>query len=159
MKKKTEVGRHSMLDLFLILVLVVCIVGGGLRIYGLRAWQKVPPLQNLMIELQSDAIDGRAVNSIAAGESLYWQDGAVFGVVRDVQALPLSVTLFSNGEALIGEWDRNRCCRIQVTVECAGTVRDGVFLSGGKKPIGAGETLALIGDRSEIVYRVTRVYS
>ena len=159
MKKKKETGRHrSMLDLFLILMLTVCLVGGGVRAYGLRTGES-PMEQSLLLELQSNGVDGQTAECVTVGDLLYLQDGTLFGTVREVSSLPLAVTLIANGSSYQGEWELSRRCRIQITVECAGSMRDGMFLLLGKIPMGVGEPLSLIGARSELIYRIQAVNS
>ncbi len=159
MKKKKETGRHrSMLDLFLILMLTVCLVGGGVRAYGLRTGV-TPMEESILIELQSNGVDGQTAECLTVGELLYLQDGTVFGTVKEVKSLPLAVTLIANGSSYQGEWELSRRCRVQITVECAGSMRDGMFLLLGKTPMGVGETISLIGARSELIYRIQKVIS
>ncbi|MBQ9806613.1 MAG: hypothetical protein IJW49_08935 [Clostridia bacterium] len=160
MRKKKETGRHrSMLDLFLILMLSVCLVGGGVRAYGLRTVASTPIQQSILVELQSDGVDGQSASCLTKGELLYLSDGTVFGTVTEVRSVPLTVTLIANGTSYHGEWDSARRCRIQITVECAGSMKDGMFLFLGKTPLGIGETLSLLGDRSELLYRIQGVIS
>lgn len=157
MRKRSETDKHSMPDLFLILLFVTVLIGAGARIYGLRVFAEEPLQQPFLIELESPGVDSLLKDCLALGEILYLSDGTPFGSITSIDVLPLREIVFEGGSAYVGEWDTALRCRVKLTLECTGTKRSGLFLAGGKTPIGIGESLTLIGAESELEWRMIRV--
>ena len=155
LRKNSE--KHGYLDLFWILFLALVLVGSGIRIYGLRVLANEGAGKSFWVEMESRGVDALSADCIAFGETLYGLDGSVFGRVLEVDTVPLSETIFENGEAFVGEWEVGLQCRIRLRVECTGNMRSGVFLHNGKTPLGIGESFTLVGKKSELSWRVVEI--
>ena len=154
MKKDGVTQKGTMLDLFLVLLLFLCVAGGVFRWIDMKSSQAPKVEQQFLLEFYSDGIDSMIVDCLQEGEVLYQNDGSTVGILVGVKQVPLSVSLISGGEEVAGTWGSDRKCRIHITARCDGTVRDGMLLLGGKTPLGIGEKIILRSRGSELYYRL-----
>jgi len=146
-----------MLDLFLILLLLLCVVGMILKDRNLSGSHESEQTQEFVITLCSRAVDASVLECIEVGESVYGKDGQPIGRVLEVASAAQPVTLIRDGKVYVGEWDRQRLCRVQLRVYTQGTVRDGVFLLLGRIPLPLGGTMILKGAYTEMEYQMQKV--
>ena len=156
-RKEKSKGSLGLLDLVLLLLLAVGAVALGVRAYTRYTRESVSESATFLAVLDSGEVDPLMADSFAVGERLYLQNGSLFGKIMEIEKVPLSITLFSNGTAYTGAWDPSVRCRLHITVQCTGVLRNGSLLIGGKQPLGIGETVVPIGYRSEQSFRLLRI--
>ena len=146
-----------MLDVFLTVLLLLCIVGVILRDEALNKISKDVSYRDCVITVRSSSVDAAVFSCVEEGETLYDRDGALIGTVQSTEKLPYSVTLTEDGTVYEGAWDSERICRIQLRVLCKGTVRDGILLLGGRIPLAVGSTVSFRGSRTELEYQLLKI--
>ena len=150
--------RGSILDLFLIVLLLVAVLGSVLR------WERQnreihQPLEQYRLILESVEMARESADCLAVGDILYTASGEAFGEVRVLEYLPARVTLISLGRYYRGEWPMSERCVLHVEVAVSGRMRDGVFLLGGRTPLAVGASQTLFSDRMQLKARVFDVTS
>ena len=149
--------RGSMLDLFLILLALLCLCGLIGRWYLLSRAPDTGELASARVLLYADRADPLTAACLAEGDLLYREDGSLFGSVRTVQALPQPLFLIADGTAYSGTWDTEQTCRLQVEVLVEGRLSEGRFLHGGRIPLSRGELLRLYSSRVDLTFRAISV--
>jgi len=159
MKKEGSTKRGTMLDLFLVLLLFLCVAGGLIRWLGTKSSEAANAEQQFLLEFYSDGVDSMIIDCLREGEVLYQTDGSTFGTLAGIEQVPLSVSLTAGGEEIFGVWEPDRKCRVHITARCTGTTREGMLLLGGKIPLGIGEKIVLRTRGSELYYRLYQYHS
>lgn len=151
--------RGSILDLFLILLFLLCIVGAWIRWQEL-VWHGVGKSETTVEMIaQSDGVDTRILSCLSAGERLYTASGELFGTVRLVEGKPHSVILLEDGAFVQGEWDISRQCRLEIHAMLTGAWRDSVFLREGRYPIAVGQSVVLYTECAELHLKIVKIMS
>ena len=147
--EKTQEKRGSILDLFLIFLLLLCILGALLRWDSLRKDARLP-LTQYTLTIDTETLARESAECLTVGEQLYTASGEAFGEVTALEYLPAEVTLSSLGHYYRGAWDRTERCVLRVRVTIEANLRDGVLLYRGKTPLAVGAPLELYSERMRL---------
>ncbi len=150
--------RGSILDLFLTFLLLLCIVGGFLRMRELRVQAAPVKTAPHTLTLTVEKLSPQTAGCIAVGETVYTESGAVLGRVTAKETRPARVTLVQNGDAVSGEWDPALFVELRLEVEVDATVGERGLLLHATTPLSVGETLTLCTERTAlrvILYEIT----
>lgn len=147
--------RGSILDLFLILLLLACVLGVLLRWQELKKSDADPAVATYALTLRYEKVTPQTVDCLHVGDALYCADGTFFGTVKGIATAPTAVTLIEDGTVYTGEWEPSLYVDLTVTVEATGSMRETTFLHGGRIPMSVGERVAL---HSELVSLSFKLY-
>ncbi len=149
-----EHRKGSVLDLFLILLLLLCAAGLLFRWHLLRESETDRGTEQIELVLESEAIDPLAIGCLSVGDWLYQASGEPIGRVLTLSYGEVETEVLANGVYYVGAWDREHLCSIQVTVLCEGRVsEDGVMRAEGAL-LSVGESVQLFSARSALRYRI-----
>ena len=156
MSKKTNSRFANFSDLFLILLLLLCVFGTVFR--GSTFLQVDGEEQKEFTVLaRTDPIDARVAESISKGEGLYTDKGELFGTMLDVAIEGARVALPFEGDFIVGEWPRaDRCCLV-VSVSIFGTHSGDAVLRQGRSLLSVGQAITLFGERSQLQLRILQI--
>lgn len=146
--------RGSLLDLFLLSLVLLWVVCAGARYYALRVREASVGTADYLIELESDEVDAAVGESLSVGEVLYRESGEAFGVIESVEAVDAEVRVLSGGAWAEGAWDRALRCRLRISVRVEGYLGDGVLLLRGGVPLVKDERLLLDAPLARLDTRV-----
>ena len=149
--------RGSVLDLFLLSLVLLWVVCVGARYYALRVREASVGTADYLVELESDGVDAAVGESLAVGEVLYREGGEVLGVIESVEAVDAEVRVLSGGVWSAGVWDRSLRCRLRISVRVEGHLGDGVLLLRGGVPLVKEERLLLDSPLTRLAWRVRAV--
>ena len=148
--------RRTVLDLFLLLMLFLCLASGVLQWLDIRNAEGIDREQGVLLEFYSDGISAMTAECLRIGEALYQADGSCFGTLERIERLPLRASLMHDGKEFFGTWELEQKCRLRITVSASGSMHRGSFLYKGKTPLGIGEAIVLRSRGSELEYRLSR---
>lgn len=146
--------RGSLLDLFLLSLVLLWVVCAGARYYALRVREASVETTDFLVELESDEVDAAVGECLAVGERLYTEGGELFGVIESVEAVDAEVRVLSDGVWKEGAWDRTLRCRLRISVRVEGHLGDGVLLLRGGVPLVKDERLLLDAPLARVGARV-----
>ena len=132
-ERKKRAERGSVLDVFLILLLLGSLVTAGLRIY--RSGGAEDASRRAEAVLLAREIRGEIARQIPVGAMLYASDGSPYGKVTQVRIKGSVAELTEGGVSYFGEWDPSLWCDLFLTVEIWGSERDGVFYRNGSEGV------------------------
>lgn len=145
--------RISVIDLFLLLLLVLCLVGGLLRRQDARA-RREESLERYRAVWISETLLSESADCLAVGEELFDLSGTSFGRVTAIERVTAPLVIETANGTVRGEWEIGERCRLRVEVEMAGSERGGVLLLGGTLPLGVGGARALFSERMRLDVRL-----
>lgn len=148
--------RGSLLDLFLIFLLLFCIFGTFLRHQSLHRDEEVNAITELRVEMLLQAVDPRMVGALSPGETLYRDSGEAFGVLVSIEQSATPITLIENGASVTGEWDERICCDLRLTVAFSGVEIDGRVLHSGTRPLSVGQSVICYSERAALQLKILR---
>lgn len=148
MKKKRV--TFGVLDVFLILLVVVCAAGIAVRYIltdekGILA--NTPERSSAAVQVLITSIEGTSSDYFGEGGTLTVGAGEETGEIRTVTVTPAEYYKENeNGELEIAYHDgENGKIDIRCTLIVGGYYRDGIFLLGGKEPVLPGGSITLTG--------------
>lgn len=151
-RKKAEGG--SVLDVFLILLLLFSLLTVALRAYRLRTAEDIT--ERASVVLLAENVRGEIAQGIHVGERLYTVDGTFYGTVTQVRKTGSAVEIREGGRLYLGEWDPDIWCDLFLTVEVQGRERDGIFYQNGSHAVLTGQRAALYTRRTGLTYKALR---
>lgn len=154
MRKK----KGSILDLFLIFLLLLCIVGGLLRLRELRVQNAPVTTAPHTLTVAVARIDPRATDCIAVGELVYSESGELFGRVTAKETLPAKVTLLHEDAYVQGSWDAEIFVELRLSVEVDAVQSGRMLLHHATTPLSVGESFTICTERTELwvtLYKIT----
>ena len=89
--------RGSILDLFLIFLVLLCAVGGLLRWRQLRVGEGMTVTSAYTVTAVAQQVDPRVAECVSVGEPVYLENGTFFGKVTAKSNQPSRVSLLSDG--------------------------------------------------------------
>ncbi len=152
MEKRSD-KRGSILDLFLVFLLLLCLLGVLLRWDGLRR-ETGEGLSAHVLRMESGVIYRESADCLSAGETLYTASGEAVGEVRSIRILPAPITLQSLGRYYRGEWPIERRCILEIELSVTGRMRDGVLLLDGRVPLAVGSEQTLFSSATQLSLRL-----
>ena len=150
-----ERSRGSVLDLFLILLLVCVVAGAVLRLIDLYA-DDATVSESADVVLRVDALPIEVVECLSVGEALYNADGTRFGTLVSISHTPARLILEQNGSVFIGSAEENTRVDLTVTVRVRGTRQGALFLRDGRFPLPTNLKLPLYTIRASLHATVIR---
>lgn len=155
--KQKKAMRGSLLDLFLVFLLLFCVLGAFLRRQSLRRDEEINTVTELHAEMLLHAVDPRMIGALSPGETLYRESGEAFGVLVSVEQGPTPITLTENGVSITGEWDESICCDLRLTVAFFGVETSERVLHGGTHPLSVGQSVICYGERAALQLKILRI--
>lgn len=148
--------RGSILDLFLVFLLLLCILGAVLR-WERQSRDRDLPLEQYRLTLQTVELARESADCLAVGDTLYAESGEPIGEVISLELMPARVTVPSLGAYYQGEWPLSERCVLRFDVAVSGRMRDGVLLYLGRTPMAVGTPQQLFSERVRLQTRVVDV--
>ena len=148
--------RGSILDLFLVFLLLLAILSAVLR-WERQSRESDMPLEKYLLTLETAELARESADCISVGERVYTPSGELLGEVTALEYLPVQITLASVGRYYRGEWPISERCVLRVEVTVLGRMRDGVLLHGGRVPLAVGTPQQLFSERAQLHTRVWSV--
>ena len=152
MRREGERGI-GVIDLFLLLLLVLCLVGGLLRRQESFA-RREEHLERYRAVLISEPLLTESADCLKVGEELSELSGTSFGRVVAIERVSAPIMIETGSGSVRGEWDIDVRCRLRVEVEVEGSARGGVLLLGGTLPLGVGGGRVLLSERMRLEVRL-----
>ena len=154
-RRKKRIDRGSVLDVFLVLLLLGSLATAALRFYRLGA--VVEDSRRAEVVLLSRGIRGEIGDQVSVGEELYSQDGSLYGKITDIRIQGSRIEILEEGEVSVGEWDPALRCDAFLTVEIWGGERDGIFYRDGREAVLVGDQSVLHTRRATLTPVVAKV--
>lgn len=146
--------KGSLLDLFLILLLALCLVGLGLRYSALRQKTDEGELVGYRVVMTVKGVPSATASCLAEGDALYTISGEQFGILESVVTSPARVRLYSDGVYYDGEWSEDILCDMEVSVTVSGEENGAILLRNGTTAILCGQTLTLCSTLAALPFTV-----
>lgn len=156
-------GRVSALDVFVVILLVLCVAGLIVRIAvgkeGILP-EGAPEKSEWAVGFEVSSLRASSGGDIAAGDVFYTEDGDIFGTVGDqVSVTPAKIfTEDEDGKLVLtysgAEGGDNSLVDIKGTMTVEGYTVDYGFLAGGKTLATPGSELALHTDRATFTVKI-----
>lgn len=155
MKERNEEGRvrFRLTDLFLILLLLLCIAGMIFRWWSLRH-NAAEELQTFVVSAEWREVDNRTVACLHEGDWLYTAAGEAFGQVAFLESLPAEVRLLEGGSWYEGSYPEDTVSDVSLTVYVSARVGEGILLRGGTHALNIGEIYRLYSGQAEVHLRL-----
>lgn len=141
--------RGSVLDLFLVLLLVFGTAGAVLRYREKRSEGSTASLSPYLVMAVVADLPRETAECLDVGELLYTGAGEEYGVVREVRSRPARWRVTANGTLYEGEWPEEVRRDLTVTLELWGNEREGVLLRQGRWPLLAGQRTVVYSNRGQ----------
>lgn len=154
--EEREARRGSILDLFLVVLLLLAVLGALLR-WERQSRERGLPLEQYRLTLETLELARESADCLAVGDVLYTASGEKIGEVVALELLPVRLTVSSLGSYYRGEWPLSERCRLRLDVAVSGRVRDGVLLYMGRTPMAIGTPQELFSERVRLQTRVVEV--
>lgn len=147
MRQRSRTG--NLLDLSLILLLVFCLLGVGLR----QRMQKTGTGEETRgphrVTVLLERLPAEWPSCVEVGERLYFADGTPFGELLTMTVLPAEELLVvGEGEVSI-PWGEELLCSVRAELLVTGAWQDGVLLREGAYALPLGSQLTLYSSRAE----------
>ena len=149
--------RGSILDLFLIFLLLLSLLGAAMRYRELHRGDFGAPLAEYKLTVRLQSVDPHLSDCIAVDDAVYTAAGELYGRVSDIRVLPAQVGLFSEGDFVLGEWDMKVRCDLEVDIVFEGAESAGRVLWKGTGACFAGQSTALYTRRALLKGRILQV--
>lgn len=145
--------RGSVVDLFLLFLLLLSLVSGLIRWQESRA-RSEEGLKTYRAVLLSETMVTESADCLEVGEWLFDPSGERVGRVTGISRVSAPLTLETDGGILRGEWEASKRCRLRVELEATGGERGGVLLLGGTSPLAVGGERVLFSERMRLQARL-----
>ena len=145
----------GLLDVFIILLIVLGVIGICLRMQVLQGEETNGSFCRVRMTVRD--IPKETADCLAEGESLYTNDGMLYGMVETLDATPARITVYQDGERYQGEWEDMSWVDLNLWLTLTGRDGENAFLRDGKYAVLVGETVLLYGERSALSYVVCEV--
>ena len=146
---RTRSRKGNLLDLSLILLLVLCLLGVGLRWRmqrrGEGGTEQIPCRVTVLLE----RLPAEWPRCVEIGERLYFADGTRFGEVLSLTVLPAGEPLTVGDAEAHMPWGADRLCSVRAELLVMGTWQEGVLLREGAYALPLGSRLTLYSSRAE----------
>jgi len=137
----------SILDLFLVMLLILGPTGAVMRYRDLRIREEEGELASYRVRAVMRSLPRETAECAQEGVRLYTVAGEYVGTVASVTLSPTTVRLWKNGVLLEEIRQDGRVVDAEVELELYGILRNGVLLREGRYPMPAGGALLLYSDR------------
>ena len=131
-EKKTPKYRFNVLDAFIILVVVLCVVGIYFR-SNIESWIGAEKeFKDYQVTFVVQKIKSTSGQYLSAGNTVYLQNGLELGIVNSFSSFPAKTHINdSTGASVEVSYPENTYIDISVTVDCRGVKNeDGFYLNG-----------------------------
>ena len=145
--KSNHGWRGSILDLFLVMLLILGPAGAVMRYRDLRIREEGVELATYRVRAVMQSLPRETAECAEEGARLYTAAGEYVGTVAAVTLSPTTVRLWRNGVLLEEIRQDGAVVDAEVELELDGSLRNGVLLWGGRYPMPAGGSLLLYSDR------------
>lgn len=149
--------RGSILDLFLIFLLLLCLVGGLLRWRDLRTRGDSVATSPYLVTAVAHQVDPQVADCISVGELLYTESGMYFGRVTAMESSPTRVSLLSDGAYTEGSWDADWFVDLWLEVEIEATDGKQGILHNGRTPYALSERITLYSERTALSVKLYQI--
>ncbi|MBQ2734825.1 MAG: DUF4330 family protein [Clostridia bacterium] len=157
MRTKKSTRKGSILDLFLIFLLIFSILGIVLRYREMKQLSAKNEMREYVVLAVMEAIDPHVVECLQIGEELFTAAGEKWGRVASISRSPAKASLISDGKIVPGVWDGDRKCDLLVEIVFEGSENGGVVLQNGKAAILVGQNWTLYSERTVLLLRFLKV--
>ena len=149
-ERNDETNRFRLTDLFLILLLLLCIAGMIFRHWSIRH-NASEQLQSFSVTAVWKNVDNRTAACLQEGDWLYTAAGETFGQIMGAESRPAEVRLTEGGNWYEGAWPDDTRSDVYLTVSVRAKTGEGTLLRGGTHPLSVGQTCQLYSGRAEVL--------
>ena len=149
--------RGSVLDLFLVCLILLSIVGVGMRWKVFYRDDNEKTLTGYRMTARMEGGDPRVVECLEVGERLYTAAGDAYGSIAQVSTAPTKIEILSNGVYHSGEWDPEVKCDLYVEIHFEGSENDGRVLWNGLCACLVGDSLTLYSERTALHLKIINI--
>ena len=143
---KTDAKRLGWFDWFVFSLLLLGVAGLVARVV-LFYRTEAKATESRIVTFAVDELHARSVDCIEVGETVYFEDGSVLGVIESVVPSPAKIERMTDEGIAIGVWNEEVRCDVEVSVLVNGSERDGVFSETGGRALLIGDCIRLCGRR------------
>lgn len=151
MKSRKTHARYGIFDLFFLLLLLLSLLGIGVRVYS----SSLGGAEETEHVLAMGWIPGRSAESaaqISEGAALYTAAGEAVGYIRSVRRAPAEERLLSNGSYCTVRWPASDRVDVTLELELLGGKGEGGFLLLGREVWSTGGSYTLYTDTVELCF-------
>ncbi len=149
--------RGSILDLFLIFLVLLCAVGGLLRWRQMRMGKGLVVTSSYTVTAVAQQVDPRVTECVSVGDLVYLENGTVFGRVTAKSNQPSRVTLLSDGEYKEGFWDTELYVDLWMEIEIEATQSGQGILLGATTPLSIGTPVSIRSERTALLVKLYKL--
>ena len=146
--------RGSILDLFLIFLILLCAVGGILRWRQLRMGQGLVVTSSYTVTAVAEQVDPRVTECVSVGELVYLENGTLLGRVRAKSNRQSRTMLLSNGQYTEGFWDADVYVDLWLEIDIEATQRGQTVLLGATTPLSVGTSISVRSERTDLLVKL-----
>ncbi len=127
--------RLSALDVLLLSLLLICLIGGLRRVY---TRENAPDIEETVyLHVLLSAAPAQLKECLSSGDTVYTASGELLGKLLSVEKQPARVTILSDGQYHIGEWDPDLRVDLHLKIAVKGQrTEHGVLCAGTRVAIG-----------------------
>ena len=152
----SEKRTTGVMDLFFVLLLLLGLIGLGLRLVGAQG-DGGTPTDTRTVVAGARSVSATAADCLSVGETLYTADGEAFGVVEAIELRAARVEMTSLGVTYTGEWEASERVDLTVSIRITGQMGEDAFLRAGVCATLIGDEVSLFGERFFGVLRILSV--
>ena len=145
--------RGSIVDLFLVLLLLLSLASGLIR-WNQSRIQTEEGVEIYRAVLLSGIVTPESADCLEVGEWIFDEAGERIGRVIAIDRIAAPLTVETGNAVVRGEWEMSKRCRLRVEVELNGRERDGVLLVDAVSPFGIGGERVLFSERMRLEARL-----
>jgi len=149
--------RGSILDLFLIFLVLLCAVGGLLRWRQLRAGEGMTVTSAYTVTAVAQQVDPRVTECVSVGEPVYLENGTFFGKVTAKSNQPSRVSLLSDGAYTEGFWDTEMYVDLWLEIEIEATPKEQGILLGATLPLSLGTPVSIRSEKTALLVKLYKL--
>lgn len=147
--------RGGLLDVFIILLIVLSVVGICLRMQALQSGGDNDSFCRVRAVVKN--LPTETADCLTEGESLYTNDGSLYGMVESIETEPARITVYQGDKAYHGVWEDGSTVDLEIWMTLTGSVGEDVFLRDGKHAVLLGEQVLLYGERCALSFLICEV--
>jgi len=157
-EKKTSKYRFNVLDAFIILVVILCVVGIYFR-SNIESWiGEKKDLKDYQITFVIEKIKSTSDQYINVGDEIRTLNGVELGTVSSFSSFPAKDYVSdNNGNFVEVSYPENTYIDVTVVIDCRGVLNDDGFYLGGTYLISPGTVIAASTEIMDFTFTVTNI--
>jgi hypothetical protein len=157
-EKKQSKYKFNILDAFIILVAILCVIGIYFR-SNIRSWVGADKeLDEFQITFVVQKVKATSNQYISLGDKVYIQNGVEFGRIDSFSSLPAKTYVTdSNGASVEVAYPENTYIDISIVVNCRGIQNEDGFYLNGTYPITPGSVINAHTEHVDFTFTITEI--